>query len=127
MKFKVDENLPGEICAILNEEGHNTLGVIEQGLQGNDDDNLIVRCNQEKRCLITQDKDFADILRYPLGSHSGIMVLRLGNSKFFILQKIKLLLPHLSHAKISGQLWIVEPDRIRQRHPGYLGSQWIKL
>jgi predicted nuclease of predicted toxin-antitoxin system len=40
------------------------ISVVEQGLQGCDDKRLYGICQDEDRCLITLDLDFADITRF---------------------------------------------------------------
>ncbi len=34
MRFKIDENLPGEVCNLLNSAGHDAISVGQQGLGG---------------------------------------------------------------------------------------------
>ena len=34
MKFKIDENLPREVAALLRDAGHDAMTVVDQGLGG---------------------------------------------------------------------------------------------
>ena len=89
MKFKLDENIPITVKEILNSFGYNTRAVIDQNLQGKSDTELWEAVLNEDRILITQDLDFADIRKYPLKQHPGIIILRLSNpSRRELIQKI---------------------------------------
>ena len=65
MRFKVDENLPHEVCDLLNRAGHDAISVGEQGLSGSDDARIYERCQDEERALITLDVGFANLHAYP--------------------------------------------------------------
>jgi hypothetical protein len=70
----------------------------------------------ESRILLTLDLDFANIRAYPPEQHSGIVVLRLKTQdKITILTYIRRVAAVLDKRSPAGELWIVEPDRIRYR------------
>ncbi len=71
MKFKVDENLPVEIAALLREAGHEAATVLDQKLGGNADPSIASVCRNEDRALVTLDMDFADIRSYPPNQYPG--------------------------------------------------------
>jgi len=73
---KVDEDLPRQIAEMLNAHGHDAVTVLEQGWKGASDDVLWRRIQVEGRWLITADKGFADLRRYPPGEHAGVVLLR---------------------------------------------------
>ncbi|MGH7840362.1 MAG: DUF5615 family PIN-like protein [Candidatus Binataceae bacterium] len=75
-RFKVDEDLPLQIADLLTERGHDATTVVAQGWQGISDDMLWPRVQNEARWLITADKGFADLRKYPPGTHSGVILLR---------------------------------------------------
>ena len=64
MKFKIDENLPTELAGLLQQKGHDAISVVEQELGGKPDTAIASVCQNEKRALVTLDKDFADIRHY---------------------------------------------------------------
>ena len=76
MKIKVDEDLPGQVVALLREKGYLTDSVVDQAMSGWKDDELWRRIQTESRFLITADKGFADIRVYPPATHAGVMLLR---------------------------------------------------
>jgi predicted nuclease of predicted toxin-antitoxin system len=65
MRFKIDENLPGEIALDLLALGHDAQTAWEEGLQGAPDPALLERVRREGRVLLTLDKGIADVRRYP--------------------------------------------------------------
>jgi predicted nuclease of predicted toxin-antitoxin system len=71
MRFKVDENLPLEICDLLNRAGHDAIGVGQQPLCGAGDARIYQRCQDEQRALIALDVDFANVQAYDPKSSAG--------------------------------------------------------
>ena len=84
-------------------------------MQGCSDQYLYEICCSEKRCLVTLDLDFADVIRFPPCKASGIVVIRVPrNPDLTILEKLtQQFLKALGQMSVDGQLWIVEPGRIR--------------
>ncbi len=116
MKFKVDENLPEEVVSELQAAGHEATSVHLQRMSGVDDKTISQRVVQEERCLITLDLGFGDIRAYPPSNFKGIIVLRTKiQDKFTTLSLVRSFMPKLVTENVSGQLWIVEEDRIRIR------------
>ncbi len=116
MRFKIDENLPEEIAEILRSAGYDTQTVPDEGLVDASDDDILEACRNEARVLVTLDLDFADLRAYPLGDHSGLIVLRVGSQdKVHLLNVIARLVPLLSQEPVEKHLWIVEETRVRIR------------
>jgi predicted nuclease of predicted toxin-antitoxin system len=76
MRIKVDEDLPKAAVQMLRGQGHQALGVIEQGMGGRKDPDLWRAVQAEHRFLVTADKGFGDIRSYPPGTHQGVLLLR---------------------------------------------------
>ena len=88
----------------------------DEGLLGATDELISEAARQETRVLITLDRDFCDIRSYPPVTHSGIIVLRPSTQdRDTVSGMLRRLLISLSHETPVGELWIVEPDRIRRR------------
>jgi len=116
LKFKIDENLPSECAALLRDGGHSADTVADEGLVGADDSVLAGRARIEERVLMTLDLDFANVQAYPPAEHSGIIVLRLKRQdKRTVLALMSRIISALTQRIPFGELWIVEPDRIRFR------------
>ena len=116
MRFKIDENLPVEVAELLGQTGHDAVSVFDQHLEGSADPAIASVCQQEHRCLVTLDKDFADIRTYPPEQFYGLIVLRLNHqNKPYVLDIIEDVLKLLASEPLEQHLWIVEEGRVRIR------------
>lgn len=119
MKFKLDENLSRSALEILIQAGHDADNVLQEGLSGTDDENLFRICQLEGRALITLDHDFGQTLRFPPKASFGIAVLELPRrlNPQSVIVRLQELLVLLDRRAIHGELWIVEPGRVRIHNP----------
>jgi predicted nuclease of predicted toxin-antitoxin system len=76
LRLKLDENVPATARAEAQALGHDVDTVIDEGLAGASDRDLLAQAAGEGRIIVTLDKGFGDVRRYPPGSHPGIVVLR---------------------------------------------------
>jgi len=115
MKFKLDENLGLLGKSLLEGDGHDVMTVAEQKMSGAEDESLYDHCSKEGRALITLDRDFGQTIRFPPGTTSGIAVLECKGraSRSMLLARIAELAVVLRERAIDGQLWIIEPGRVR--------------
>lgn len=77
MRFKLDENVDVRAAEILTASGHDVTTVAGQELGGTKDPGIAQVAARVDRILVTLDRGFGDIRRYPPGSHPGIVLLRL--------------------------------------------------
>ena len=78
---------------------------------------LAGQCRSEGRVLITLDLDFANIRAYPPAEYAGIIILRSKEQdKHAVLTLVDRIALVLANRAPEGELWIVEPDRIRFRY-----------
>jgi predicted nuclease of predicted toxin-antitoxin system len=116
LKFKVDENLPVEVAALLIEAGHDALTVPQQNMGGQADPRLATVCQVENRAILTLDLDFADIRAYAPQNYAGIIVLRLSRlDKHRVLTSVKRLIAVFDREPLAGRLWIVDESSVRIR------------
>jgi predicted nuclease of predicted toxin-antitoxin system len=116
MKFKLDENLPGEGVLVLRAAGHDAVTVLDQGLGGRPDPEIFAVVQAEGRALITLDVGFGNIRTYTPRMSAGIIVLRLGRqSKPVVLAAIAEVAAAAVAEPVTGKLWIVEDGRLRIR------------
>ena len=93
--------------------------VVEQGLMGVADVDLIDVCRGENRCLITLDLDFSNPFIFPPEDYAGIVVIRLPrrSAPEDLYQAVRVLISAFKSDAIEGRLWFVERRRIRQYQP----------
>jgi len=116
LAFKVDENLPREIVALLRTAAHDAVSVRDQQLQGAEDEVLACVCRQEQRAIVTLDLGFADIRRYPPHEHAGIIVLRpQRRDRASVVAALAGAMDQCSRETLVGWLWIVTDTGIRMR------------
>ncbi len=116
MRLKTDENIPLEVVDLLRAAGHDVLSVFEQSLAGQPDNKIASICQRESRGLLTLDTDFSDIRTYRPADYAGLLVLRLPKqSAPAVGRVVRRLMEVLKTNDCRGQLWIVEPNRIRVR------------
>ena len=78
---------------------------------------IYTACLSEKRCLITFDTDFCDILRFPSEPTEGIIVIRpkrpisLQDVKIFASKIVEL----LQDKQPQNSLWILDSHKLRIR------------
>ncbi len=119
MRFKLDENIPLEAIGYLQNAGMGAVGVEEEGLAGSHDPAVADACRIEDRVLITMDVGFGDIRTYPPGSHPGIVVLRLARQDTpAVIRVLRRVIDALKEEPVSGNLWVVDENRIRVREDG---------
>lgn len=116
VRIKLDENMPAEAVGILRSAGHDVHTVLDERLQGQPDTVVAQHMAVEGRALITLDRGFGDMRKYPPSHYAGILVLRpVSQDKPTVLSMVETLLPILDIGNPTGHLWIVEPDRVRVR------------
>jgi len=112
--FKVDENLPEEAADLLVAAGYEAETVKQEGLCGIDDPVLAVLIQQEQRALVTLDLEFGDIRKYPPQNYQGLVVIRTKRQdKHTLLSLVQKFIPTLAIEPLTGNLRIVEADRVR--------------
>ena len=118
MLVKLDENLGRSHVELLRNAGHEADRVYDEGLSGETDSAVWKRVCAEGRFFITLDLDFADVRRYPPGSHQGILLLRArSRSRRAALQVLQRVLSEQQLDNLSGCLAIADEVHTRIRHP----------
>ncbi len=119
MRVKLDENVGQRGVAVLTAAGHDVATVFGQALCGTPDAGLLAVCRREERCLVTLDLDFANPIAHPPANAAGIAVLRLPARAGLaeLLSALRLFAEVAAARDVTGHLWIVEPQRIREYDP----------
>lgn len=115
MKFKLDENIGRSGIEFLRQRGHDVATVREEGLAGAADTAVFEVCATEARTLVTLDRDFGQILRFPPSRSAGVVILEIGApaSVDRVVARLRDFLALAEKRPVQGELWIVEPSRVR--------------
>ena len=118
-RFLVDEDLPRATAQVLAEAGHEAEDVRGVGLRGHSDNEVFAYAQAHGQIVISANKGFTNTLRFPLGSHAGIVVVRIPDELPTARMHQELLggLASLSEKDLTGALVIVEIGRVRVRWP----------
>jgi len=115
IKFVIDEDISRLTGKALEQAGYDVLDIRDYNLRGSSDDIIFKFAQENKAILFTGDLGFANILKFPLGLHYGIVVLHFPNEMSTILIN-KILISSISALEENdflGNLIIIEPDRVR--------------
>jgi predicted nuclease of predicted toxin-antitoxin system len=116
-KFVIDEDMPRSTGAVLKKRGYAVKDIRDYGLRGAADRQIYEFAQSEKAVLLTGDKGFGNILRFPLGGHFGIVIVHFPNEMPTIEVNRHLLqrFDDLLEDDFKGNLIIMEPRKIRIR------------
>jgi len=115
LKFVIDEDMPRSTAGTLKAKGFEALD--DYGLRGLSDEEVFKFAQREKAIILTGDMGFANLLRYPIGSHAGIVIAHFPNeiSTSELNGQIINAFSNLAESDFRGNLIILEPGRIRIR------------
>ena len=114
MNFIADEGVDKPIVDTLRKAGFNVLYILETN-QGADDELVLSIANKEKRILLTQDKDFGELVFRLKNAHYGVVLIRLNG--YLATEKASLVLTLLSKYKkeVVKCFTVIQPNAIRIR------------
>lgn len=117
LKFLIDEDMPRSTVTVLREQGFEALDVRDCGLRGKSDEDVFKFAQREGAIILTADLGFGNILHYPLGSHSGIVIVHFPNEvpTVELNRHILASFANLAEDDFKKNLIILEPGRIRVR------------
>ncbi|MFM9904879.1 MAG: DUF5615 family PIN-like protein [Pyrinomonadaceae bacterium] len=112
MRFLVDECTGPRVASWLADEGHEVFSVFDQA-RGLQDEDILGKAVVENWILITNDKDFGELIYRERRDHHGIIFLRLADER--AANKIDVLRQLLAaHAdKLPEQFVTVTETRVR--------------
>jgi predicted nuclease of predicted toxin-antitoxin system len=117
MKFLADEGIDEPIVAGLRTEGFDVLYIAELD-PGIEDEVILERANFENRVLITQDKDFGELVYRLEQVHSGVILIRLHGLRPETKTEITITALKKAGDKIESAFVVIQPGAIRIRKKG---------
>ncbi len=114
MKLLADENIPASVVTVLKEEGYDIRWIRTES-PGISDIDVMRFAYEEKRILLTYDKDFGELaLKDPHYPSSGIILVRVSlKSPDLIAEYIRQILT--SRDDWQGHFSVIDAERIRMR------------
>ena len=114
MKFLADECCDAALIQALRSDGHDVLYALE-ALQGASDDELLSRAFAQERLLLTEDKDFGELVYRLRRPARGVILLRFNVvDRTLKLPRLRELLADQA-AQLSGNFVVLEVDKTRLR------------
>ena len=91
MRFLVDECTEPAVAKWLQSSHHNVYSVYDE-IWGLDDESIIEKANRENYILVTNDKDFYELVFRMRKTHKGVILFRLederAENKIAVLQRV---------------------------------------
>ena len=112
MRFLVDECTGPAVAAWLRDQNHEVFSVFEQS-RGMNDEEIIQKAASENWILITNDKDFGDMVYRDGRLHSGVILLRLSDERSVSKIQIISRLLHNYHNRLPDSFVVVTENQVR--------------
>ncbi|MBI2041633.1 MAG: DUF5615 family PIN-like protein [Candidatus Nealsonbacteria bacterium] len=114
LKFLADENVAYRVVEALRKEKFNVSSIYEKKLFGISDERILKLAREEKRIIITHDKDFGSLIHQPYQLHGGVILLRLKNQSpqnviFYLIPFLK----GIKIDRIKNRLVVFQEGKIR--------------
>lgn len=114
MKLFADENLDRSLVDRLRDEGHDVLYAAEMEL-GMEDDVVLQRANERQALLVTEDKDFGELVFRQGLVHAGVVLVRLSGLSIPAKADAVALVLRQHGPKLVGCFSVIAPGILRMR------------
>ena len=112
MRFLADESCDFAVVRALRSAGHDVVAVSEFS-PGAEDAQILHLASQQQRIVITEDKDFGQLV-FAFGKNTqGVIFLRYPSSVRLKIAKEVVNLVKRYGEKLTGRFTVVQPGRIR--------------
>lgn len=114
MRFLADENVPRALVMRLRAAGLDVVAIAETAA-GISDDQVLAMAAAKQRILVTEDRDFGELVVRQRMAVGGVVLLELDSlsNDEAVGRVAEVVLAQA--AKLSGNLVVIEPGRIRIR------------
>lgn len=111
--------MPRSTVPQLQQAGYQAVDVRDIGLRGHADREIFAEAQERRAILVSGDKGFSNTIQFPIGTHAGILVVRVPSelSTSQVNHELLRALEDLRGASLDGSLVIVEVGRTRIRRP----------
>lgn len=113
IKFLTDENIAPQVVEALRKEEFDVFSIFEE-LRGASDEKIFKLAQEQKRIILTHDKDFGNLIRQIQQLHCGVILLRLRNQRpQNVIQHLIPFLKKIHPEKLKNRLVIFREGQIR--------------
>jgi predicted nuclease of predicted toxin-antitoxin system len=114
VRLLADENVPFVIVAWLRSQGHDVLYAAEVLVQTSDAD-LLTEAENQGYCILTEDKDFGELVFRDRRNTHGVILLRMENLTASLrLSRLQAFWPDIE-LNLPGKFAVATPSRLRLR------------
>lgn len=117
MKLVADENIDRGIVERLRDDGHEVQWIAEVSPSVSDDE-VLKRASDAGSVLITEDKDFGELVYRRRLSHAGVVLIRLEGLDNATKAEVVSQAIHANETELPGAFAVVSADSLRLRRPG---------
>lgn len=114
MRFLADESCDFAVVRAIRAAGYDVLAVVEVASRSSDEDVLALAA-REDRILLTEDKDFGQLVYANKQPSGGVIFIRFPATARGTLSKTVLDLIRERGAQLAGDFVVLRPGRIRKR------------
>ncbi len=112
MNFLADESCAGPVIRALREAGHDVVAIAEVA-KGTADEQVMERALKERRVVLTEDRDFGELLYARGRSSAGVIFVKFHSrarpaKPAAVVEAVAKL-----GARLEGGFAVVEPGRVR--------------
>jgi predicted nuclease of predicted toxin-antitoxin system len=117
LKVLVDEDMPRPTVTLLKSLDIDAVDVRDVGMRGSSDAEVYGYAQKHGMIIISRDKEFGNILKYPPRSHCGIVLVKLPYTfvRHQILDVVKRFFVEVERDRLSNNVTILEGGRYRIR------------
>src|SRR5258708_5035774 len=116
MRFIVDESTGTSVAEYLRGQGHHVT-VVAEALPQADDIEILRKAVAEKLIVVTNDKDFGDLVFRSGESHAGILLLRLRDESSATRVAVVANVMENHPEDLAGNFVVASESHIRVRRP----------
>jgi len=114
MNLLADEGIDKPIVDALRNNGFDVIYILETN-RGADDEVILAMANADKRLLLTQDKDFGELVFRLKNAHYGVILIRLEGYKPALKGEIVLNMLIKHKKELINSFTVIQPNAIRIR------------
>lgn len=116
MRFIIDESTGYGIARYLQAEGHDVL-IVAETLPEAEDTAILERAFAEERIVVTNDKDFGELIFRRQEAHQGVILLRLQDEGGVNRVQVMTALMKQYSKQLPGRFVVVTEKKVRFRPP----------